>query len=75
MDAHLMVKEHHNQCMKKVTATEAQHWSLPGMNGVVPAYARAGQIACIQNVTLYGSTLWYDPKKDSRPDDIQVRLN
>jgi hypothetical protein len=63
MDAHLTFKEHHNRCMKNPRAAEARLRTLTKTYGVVPESVRAVQIACVQAVALYGSELWWDPKR------------
>jgi hypothetical protein len=75
MDAHLMFNEHHNGCRKKARAAEARLRVLTRMHGIVPEQVRAVQIACVQAVELYGSELWWDPKKVVQRDDLQLLLN
>jgi len=75
MDAHLMFKEYHNRCMKKARAAEARLRVLTKMHGIIPERIRAVQIACVQAVALYGSELWWDPRKIGRREDLQLLLN
>jgi hypothetical protein len=75
MDAHLTLKEHHNRCMKKARAAGARVQTLTKTYGVVPESVRAVQVACVQAVAMYGSTLWWDPNEGGRPDDLQLLLN
>jgi len=44
------------------------------MQGVVPAYVTAVQIASVQAVALYGGELWWDPKEGSWRYDLQYLL-
>jgi len=66
MDAHLMFKEHHNRCMKKTRAAEARLRTITKTYGIVPESVRAVQVACVQEVALYGSELWWDPTEVGR---------
>jgi hypothetical protein len=75
MGAHLTFKEHHNRCMKKVRAAEAQFQSLAGAPGVIPACLREVQVACAQAIVLYGSKLWWDLNEGSWRDVLQLLLN
>ena len=74
-DAHLTFNEHHNRCMKKARAAEAQLRVLTRMHRIVLEWVRAVQVACVQAVALYGSDLWCDPKEIGRREDLQLLLN
>jgi len=75
MDAHLTFKEHHNQCMKKARAAEAQLRTLTKMHGILPVRVRAVHIPCVQAVALYGCELRWDPQEIGRREDLQLLLN
>jgi len=75
MDAHLTLKEHHNWCMKKARAAAVRLWTLTKTYSVVPESVRAVQVACVEDVALYRSELWWDPMVVGRWDDLQLLLN
>jgi hypothetical protein len=75
MDAHLTFKQHHNRCMKKARAAEAQLRALTKMHGIVPERVRAVQIASVQAIALYGSERWSDPREIGRREDLPLLLN
>lgn len=75
MDCHLTFKEHHNQGMKNARAVEARLRSLKAIHGVVPACARAVEVACVQAIALYGRPLWWDRTEASQRDNLQLLLN
>ena len=52
MDAHLMIKERHNQCMKKARAAVARLWVLTMMHVIICEGIHSVQIALVQAVTL-----------------------
>ena len=75
MDADLAFMEHHNRCMKKARAAEAELRTLNRTYRMVPDSVRAVQVARIQAVALYGSELWWDLREVGRRDNLQLLLN
>jgi len=75
MDAHLTFEEHHDRCMKTAGAAEAWLLSLTGPHGVIAACGKVAQTSSIEDVALYRSGVWWDPKKGSQWEDIQLLLN
>jgi len=75
MDGQLTSKEHYNRCMRKTRPAEARLQTLTKIYGAVPESVSAVQMARIQAVMLYGSTLWWDPKTVDGRCDLQLPLN
>jgi len=75
MDAHLTLKEHHNQGIKKVREEDTRLHIRMRMHGVVPDLLRTVQIAYVQAAALYGSELWWDPKETGSQEDSQLLPN
>lgn len=75
MGAHLTLKEHHNQCMKKARAAKARLQTLTHTYRVEPESVRAYQVPCVQVFALNGSELWWDPKEVGRQDNLRLVLN
>ena len=73
MDIHLTFKEHHNWCMKKARAAEAQLRILMRMHDLILERVRVVLIACVQAVALHGSELCWDPKQTGRREDLLLR--
>jgi hypothetical protein len=71
MDAHLTLKEHHNQGIIKARTAQASLRTLTEIYRIVSESVRADQVACFQAVTLYGSELVCDPKEAGKRDKLQ----
>jgi len=75
MHARLTLKDQHNRWMKKPMAAEARLRTVTTTYGIGRERVRAVQVACVQEVAMYGSELWWDPKEAGRRDDLYVLLN
>jgi hypothetical protein len=75
MEAHLTFKVHHNRCMKKTRAAEAQLCVLRKMHGIIPVRVRANQIASVEAIALCRSELRWDPKEIGQREKLQLLLN
>jgi len=75
MDAPVMFKEHHYQCMKIERAAEVRLRTLTKTYGFIPESVRAVHVVCIHAVAPFGSQLRWNPREVGTRDNLQLLLN
>jgi len=75
MDTHLTVKEHHNWCIRKAWATEAQLQLLTELFTFILACVWTEHVAYALAVKRYGREHEWDPKECSWRDRLELLLH